>query len=205
MGNILFLTQKSQSSSGIVFASPALPPTQTSHEGSSGVFGRARWDCWIPWGSTSIRNVELLVCDFPFCSLSDLGIIILFFLALKQSNLLPSHRKTTIRFTCFHPLIPSNCLLPMSSNLCHPHSAMYEQVPRIDPRSSSPYSRNPGISHVSPLMTVQLLDYFEGIDYVLRYLGFLISINDENSKSFRSRKTSNTDWMRQILKFYSNV
>lgn len=30
------------------------------------------------------------------------------------------------------------------------------------------------------------LDYFgDEIDYVLRYLSFLISINDENSKSFR--------------------
>ena len=40
------------------------------------------------------------------------------------------------------------------------------------------------------------LDYFgDEIDYVLRYLSFLISINDENSKSFRSRQTSNTDAM----------
>ena len=30
------------------------------------------------------------------------------------------------------------------------HTAMYEEVPRIDPRSSSPYSRNSGTSHVSP-------------------------------------------------------
>jgi cleavage stimulation factor subunit 3 len=38
------------------------------------------------------------------------------------------------------------------------------------------------------------LDFFgEEIDYVLRYLSFLISINDENSKSFQSRQTSNTD------------
>ena len=40
------------------------------------------------------------------------------------------------------------------------------------------------------------LDYFgEEIDYVLRYLSFLISINDENSKFFRSGQTSNTDAM----------
>jgi homeobox protein YOX1/YHP1 len=32
----------------------------------------------------------------------------------------------------------------------HGHTAMYEEVPRIDPRSSSPYSRNSGTSHVSP-------------------------------------------------------
>ena len=30
------------------------------------------------------------------------------------------------------------------------HTAMYEDVPRIDPCSSSPYSRNSGTSHVSP-------------------------------------------------------
>jgi homeobox protein YOX1/YHP1 len=30
------------------------------------------------------------------------------------------------------------------------HAAMYEEVPRLDPRSSSPYSRNSGSSHVSP-------------------------------------------------------
>ena len=39
------------------------------------------------------------------------------------------------------------------------------------------------------------LDYFGEIDYVLRYLNFLISINDENSKSFRPRQISNTGAM----------
>jgi hypothetical protein len=62
--------------------------------------------------------------------------------------------------------------------------------------SSSCYSRNFRTSHVSPLMTdkifVKELDCFgDEIDYVLR----LISINDENSKSFQSRQTSITDAM----------
>ena len=40
------------------------------------------------------------------------------------------------------------------------------------------------------------LDFFgDEIDYVLRYLSFLISINDESSESFRSRRTSNSDAM----------
>ena len=36
-------------------------------------------------------------------------------------------------------------------------------------------------------------------------LTFLISIIDENSKSFRSRQTSNTDAMFQMLEFYSSL
>lgn len=36
----------------------------------------------------------------------------------RLPNLLLSHQKTTIRFTCFHPLT-SNCLLPRSLNLYH--------------------------------------------------------------------------------------
>ena len=30
------------------------------------------------------------------------------------------------------------------------HAAIYEEVPRLDPRSSSPYSRSSGANHVSP-------------------------------------------------------
>src|ERR1700678_1639127 len=40
-------------------------------------------------------------------------------------------------------------ILTASSMAHQGHAAMYEEVPRLDPHSSSPYSHNSGSSHVS--------------------------------------------------------